>query len=84
MAHLKLPAPPVHPVRAQNRPDHGEGTSTDLDAPVANSNPVVDKAGLEAAFKVAGHTVNWHLFVKLMVIAFPPARNNVSQINHHI
>ena len=65
MAQLNLPLLLEHPVRAQNRPDHGDGRSTEFDAPEANSKPVVDNCGFLSPVRVTGHTVYVHLFVKV-------------------
>ena len=42
VVQVNLPELLEHPVRLQNRPDHGDGTSTELNAPVVSSKLVND------------------------------------------
>ncbi|OAY83427.1 hypothetical protein ACMD2_25315 [Ananas comosus] len=44
-------------VRPQNRPDHPDGTSIELDCPLASANPVVDSGAVPAPDSMPGHTV---------------------------
>ena len=66
----------VHPVLAKNRPDHGGVTTTELVAPVANSNPVVFSWAYGAPARVPGQMVKAQLFLKVIVAEFPPAQNH--------
>lgn len=60
MAQANFPVESVEQrVLAQNRPDHGAGTSREDEAPDANSNPVDDNCE-PAPVKVAGQTVYGH------------------------
>ncbi|MCI74567.1 hypothetical protein A2U01_0095831, partial [Trifolium medium] len=45
VAQMNLPLLLEHPVLPQNRPDHGDGRSTEIVAPGPNSKPVVDSCG---------------------------------------
>ena len=70
VAQLNFPLLLEHPVRAQNRPDHGDGRSKEFDAPGPNSKPVDDNWGFWSPVRVPGHTVNEHLFMK---VTFAPS-----------
>ncbi|KAF7835620.1 ABC transporter G family member 15-like [Senna tora] len=56
--------------RAQNRPDHGRGTSRVNEAFGDSTKPIEGNCGMPPPVRVPGQIVNGHLFVKVNVAAF--------------
>lgn len=75
VAQENFPAASVEqPVRAKSLPDHPTGASTDCEAPVASSKPVVESCGFPAPVRVPGQTVNGQLFTTVNVADSAPVK----------
>lgn len=71
VVHVNRPLSEEHQVQAQTRPDHGFGTSMELDAPVPSSKPVDESWG-PAPVNVAGQIVYGQLLWIVKVAASEP------------
>lgn len=81
VAQLNVPVESVEQrVLPHTRPDHEGGVSKDIEAPVANSNPVDAKA-VPAPVNVPGQTVYGHWFFIVNVTERAPARKLNSLLN---